>query len=535
MTDSEIKIFYSWQSDLPGSQTRYLIQDSIDSVVKAMRNTVEIIADRDTKGEFGSPDITQTIFSKIDDSDIFIADISVINKYCSIDEDGNPTSDIKMAPNPNVLLELGYAAQALGWENVICIINTDFGIVDDLPFDIGHRRLTPYSLKDKSKSEVKKELREIIAATIINVLENGKRPKGSMANYIVGSYDFEVKTIVKQSIPVIISESHWYEQERKLILDKCKTLVETINSIDLPQPEEGLTPDIVENESPNNEDITNTNSIKFLPIKNDYFQKFIASPHLVKIKDDDIKSIKQYSKMWLDIDLSDSFFYLGELKIKTTLLLGQSSEYLGTDTEKRKHEKIQELDYYFHRIWLLDMYIKTFNGMCLFPLAVQNSSSFADRDISITVVVDNETADVILPSAKLINTELVGFEGFIYEDRILKNLLLMPSNSDIQYDTDISYDISDSISQIRKTPILGLGSSYPEYDSDDYEREIRKYIAEPIEGTTNEFDFYIRSLRPKEKNWLGAAILVKAKTDKVKLSYSIKSQKTDGTISGVLE
>ena len=88
MANSEIKIFYSWQSDLPGGKTRYLIQDSIDAVVNGMKDTIEIIADRDTKGEFGSPDIAQTIFSKIDESDIFIADVSVVNKYFPICEDG---------------------------------------------------------------------------------------------------------------------------------------------------------------------------------------------------------------------------------------------------------------------------------------------------------------------------------------------------------------------------------------------------------------------------------------------------------------
>lgn len=65
MKNTEIRIFYSWQSDLPNSETRGLIQDSISSAVKMLRDTVEIEADRDTKGEYGSPDIVQTIFSKI--------------------------------------------------------------------------------------------------------------------------------------------------------------------------------------------------------------------------------------------------------------------------------------------------------------------------------------------------------------------------------------------------------------------------------------------------------------------------------------
>ena len=62
VNDSQITIFYSWQSDLPGSDTRNIIQDSIKDAVRLLRDTVDIEADRDTKGEFGSPDIAQTIF-----------------------------------------------------------------------------------------------------------------------------------------------------------------------------------------------------------------------------------------------------------------------------------------------------------------------------------------------------------------------------------------------------------------------------------------------------------------------------------------
>ena len=54
-----------------------------------LRDTVDIEADRDTKGEFGSPDIAQIIFSKIDDCDIFIADVSAVCQYETIDKDGN--------------------------------------------------------------------------------------------------------------------------------------------------------------------------------------------------------------------------------------------------------------------------------------------------------------------------------------------------------------------------------------------------------------------------------------------------------------
>ena len=78
----------------------------------------EMTADKDTQGRTGSPDIVQSIFSKIDACDLFIADVSIVNKYASLDgAEGKP---VKYSPNPNVLIELGYAVKVLGWDRVIC-------------------------------------------------------------------------------------------------------------------------------------------------------------------------------------------------------------------------------------------------------------------------------------------------------------------------------------------------------------------------------------------------------------------------------
>lgn len=65
MADSTYTIFYSWQSDLPNGDTRGLIGDSIDAAAKSLKSIVTVHADRDTKGELGSPDIVQTIFLKL--------------------------------------------------------------------------------------------------------------------------------------------------------------------------------------------------------------------------------------------------------------------------------------------------------------------------------------------------------------------------------------------------------------------------------------------------------------------------------------
>lgn len=114
MSDSQITIFYSWQSDLPNSTTRGLIESSIEAAVKSLRDTVTIFADRDTQGIIGSPDIVQTIFSKIDECDIFVADVTSVANYHPLNKDGDEINRLKSTPNANVMIELGYATQAVG-------------------------------------------------------------------------------------------------------------------------------------------------------------------------------------------------------------------------------------------------------------------------------------------------------------------------------------------------------------------------------------------------------------------------------------
>ena len=114
-------VFYSWQSDLPNRTNRSFIQQALENVAKSIRAddsvNVEPVIDRDTQGVAGSPDIAKTIFHKIAGADVIVADVSLINAS----QGGRPT------PNPNVLLELGYALHALGDERVIMVFNTAFG------------------------------------------------------------------------------------------------------------------------------------------------------------------------------------------------------------------------------------------------------------------------------------------------------------------------------------------------------------------------------------------------------------------------
>jgi hypothetical protein len=150
----EIKIFYSWQSDLPNNTNRGFIEKALNKAAKSIRNDdsikVEPVVDRDTQGVLGSPSIPHVILQKIDECDIFVCDVSIINN----------DSKYRLMPNPNVLFELGYALKRLSWDNIILVMNEAFGGVRELPFDLEKRRTVTYKLPPTQNEKV--EVRKIL-------------------------------------------------------------------------------------------------------------------------------------------------------------------------------------------------------------------------------------------------------------------------------------------------------------------------------------------------------------------------------------
>jgi len=131
-------VFYSWQSDLPNGTNRTLIENALNEVAKEIIDDVDTdikpVIDRDTQGVAGAPNIATAIFNKIDSADIFVADVSIIGSIKK-----------RFVPNPNVLIELGYALKRLGHERIILVFNTAFGEVEKLPFDLRMHRVLTYN------------------------------------------------------------------------------------------------------------------------------------------------------------------------------------------------------------------------------------------------------------------------------------------------------------------------------------------------------------------------------------------------------
>jgi hypothetical protein len=165
-------IFYSWQSDSPARVNRYLIRDCLAQALKRLNRDEDmdeaIRLDHDTVGIPGTPDIANTIFSKIRETGVFVADLTLSSQ----------ASSGKKSPNPNVLIELGYAFSAINDSKVISLMNTAFGEPIDLPFDLSHKRwpiqycLLESDTEDKAKvADIKKTLSEQLYSAIRLVLE----------------------------------------------------------------------------------------------------------------------------------------------------------------------------------------------------------------------------------------------------------------------------------------------------------------------------------------------------------------------------
>ncbi len=147
-------VFYSWQSDLP--ETKQYISDCLNSIAKGQFGGHKIKISRDARNSNGSVSLTDTLFKKINQSAVFIADLTIINA----------NSDGRKCCNPNVLIELGYAINNLGVENIVILFDTKYGKVEDLPFDIRQNKIIKFNSDNTSKvlqTALKREISQIIS------------------------------------------------------------------------------------------------------------------------------------------------------------------------------------------------------------------------------------------------------------------------------------------------------------------------------------------------------------------------------------
>ena len=162
-------IFYSWQSD--DKKTKNFIEKHLKNVIKSLGNNPKVEArptlDDSTKGKIGAVDIPTTIAEKIDNCDVFVADMTFIGECGK-----------RKLVNQNIMYELGYMIGKHGDSRAIMLFNADSGEIKDLPFDISHRRVLSFSIeKDPNGESLESTLANILPAYLENSQLIKKLPK----------------------------------------------------------------------------------------------------------------------------------------------------------------------------------------------------------------------------------------------------------------------------------------------------------------------------------------------------------------------
>ena len=168
-----ITIFYSWQSDLPNRLNRNFIEDALEKAIKRLGQDIEIQEalrdedmelDKDTKGVPGTPPIVEVIFNKISKCGVFVPDLTFVGK----------SANGRLLPNPNVLVEYGWALNALSHSRILSVMNSAFGepTAANMPFDMRHlRNPITYHLDQTASEEERAKNKENLIKDFYIALE----------------------------------------------------------------------------------------------------------------------------------------------------------------------------------------------------------------------------------------------------------------------------------------------------------------------------------------------------------------------------
>lgn len=179
-----MKIFWSWQSDTPGNIGHYFVRDALREAIAALKMEEDIIEpverearealhlDSDRQGVPGSPDLAATIFEKIEQAAVFVADVTSVGA----------TPAGKKLINSNVAIEYGHAHHALGDQAILMVQNTYYGDRGALPFDLQHKagpiqfNLAPDATKEAIAAE-REKLKTVLVAALKPYLKQNAAPR----------------------------------------------------------------------------------------------------------------------------------------------------------------------------------------------------------------------------------------------------------------------------------------------------------------------------------------------------------------------
>jgi hypothetical protein len=197
MSQKPTVLFFAWQTDSPWKTNRLAIKMALQDAIAAIEEELQGIGmtfdlqEAMREDDPGSPGIAATLLAKIERSDIFVADVSIINPASPV--------PVNKTSNGNVMFEAGHAIAHLGEERTVFVFNECSGAIEtDLPFDIRHQRISRYRMTEAEagkKQPAQAQLNSLMRAALKAIIaKDPKRPaelKGKSEAQIKRERDIE--------------------------------------------------------------------------------------------------------------------------------------------------------------------------------------------------------------------------------------------------------------------------------------------------------------------------------------------------------
>ncbi|MCI9846956.1 hypothetical protein [Flavobacterium pectinovorum] len=177
------KVFFAFQMDVEDKFGKGFIQSAIEIAIAKFRSEgTNVSLDFGFRKTPGTPLLIDEMLRKSNESDMVIVDLTYTSakEFLAaeiIGEDADSTSiripkgDRKLSPNPNVLLETGYAWAKKGTYRTLAVMNEAYGSPSDLPVDLkGFRWGITYNLNE-SNNENRKAVRAELAKDFYDAIK----------------------------------------------------------------------------------------------------------------------------------------------------------------------------------------------------------------------------------------------------------------------------------------------------------------------------------------------------------------------------
>jgi hypothetical protein len=191
-----IKIFYSWQSDTANTCNRRFILDALAEAIQPIGNEANLEesprVDEGMRGIAGTPEVATVMFQKIRAAAIFVGDMTLVGNV------ERPNGTNKRTPNPNVLLEMGFAAGKIGWGRIICVMNEHFGPREELPFDVRNRRFPiNYTLSPDANADEKQRIKATLAGELAIAINGVSQSEHAAEEEAIASIDVNCLNLMR--------------------------------------------------------------------------------------------------------------------------------------------------------------------------------------------------------------------------------------------------------------------------------------------------------------------------------------------------